>query len=99
MCSRERRRRNTGAARTNDHARKRGGMAVLRIRDWSETYENSRSREIKNLSYVCMPNSHDGSGYAAVLDHEHGPCHFGAWCAIVQVASKCKPRGVLVRGN
>lgn len=72
---------------------------LYRIRDWNNLYENHRSRELKKLDWVPMPNRHDGAGYAEFLDHPNGAAHFGVWCAIVQVASRCDVRGVLSRGD
>jgi hypothetical protein len=74
-------------------------MDLLRIRDWDAHFENNRTRSVRSLRYVCMPNRQDGGGYAALLDHPRGPAHFGAWCAIAQVASRCVPRGTLVRSS
>ena len=68
----------------------------LIIRNWNEHFENARSRQLATLSWVPMPNKHDGAGYAELLDHPDGFAHYGCWCGIVQVASKCRPRGVLV---
>jgi hypothetical protein len=34
----------------------------------------------------------DGDGYTELVDHDDGAAHLGAWCAIVQIASKCDPR-------
>lgn len=69
-----------------------------RVRDWNEYFENNKTRLLKHLRWVPIPNKHDGDGYTQlVLGHKNGPAHFGAWCAIVQVASKCRPRGTLVR--
>lgn len=69
------------------------------IVDWDKNFENNRTRNRCRLNWVPFPNSHDGSGYAELLDHKDGPAHYGAWCAIVQVASRCSPRGKLVRSN
>lgn len=70
---------------------------MFRIVEWDKHFENNRSRERVHLDWVPFPNKHDGDGYTELLDHADGPAHFGAWCAIVQVASKCDPRGTLVR--
>lgn len=73
-------------------------MAVLwRIRNWDKLFENNRTRELKHLTWVPLPNKHDGDGYTELMDHPNGAAHFGAWVAIVQVASKCDPRGTLMR--
>ena len=72
-------------------------MDVLRVRNWDENFENNRTKELKILSWVPLPNKHDGDGYTELLDHKNGSAHFGAWVAIVQVASRCRPRGTLLR--
>lgn len=70
---------------------------ILRIKNWDKHFENNRTRELKKLSWVPFPNSHDGDGYTELLDHPTGAAHFGCWCAICEVASKCDPRGTLMR--
>lgn len=73
-------------------------MAVLyRITGWADHFENNRTRELKHMDWVPLPNKHDGDGYTELVSHPDGAAHFGAWVAIVQVASKCRPRGTLVR--
>jgi hypothetical protein len=75
------------------------GDSVITIVDWAKHYENNRTRVMKHMSWVPMPNSHDGFGYCTLLDHPEGAAHFGAWCALVEVASRCEVRGILMRGN
>lgn len=73
---------------------------MLIIRDWNSVFENNRSRVLKDLSWVPMPNKHDGAGYIELLTgHADGPAHYACWLLIVQVASKCRPRGTLVRNS
>lgn len=73
-------------------------MPTITIRDWDRHFENNRTRELAaGLKWVPMPTGHDGAGYTELLDHPNGAAHFGAWCALVQVAAKCSPRGVLAR--
>lgn len=74
-------------------------MKLYRIRNWNELFENNRSRELKNLSWVVVPNKHDGENYTSIITHKHGAAMFSAWVLIIQVASKCDPRGTLLRGN
>lgn len=74
-------------------------MDVISIVDWAKNYEINRTRELKRMTWVPMPNKHDGYGYTTLVDHPNGPAHFGAWCALVEVASKCNPRGTLLRGD
>ena len=72
-------------------------MQVYRIVDWNEHFENNRTRGLKVLSWVPVPNKQDGDGYTELMDHKNGAAHFGCWHAILQVASKCDPRGTLLR--
>ncbi len=69
------------------------------IADWAKIYEKAQSRAVKQWSWVAIPNKHDSDGYTRLLDHDHGVMHYGAWCLLVQVASKCEPRGVLWSTN
>ena len=74
-------------------------MTVYRIRNWDE-FENSRSREVKTLTYIGIPNKHDGEGYSILMtEHEDGALHYAAWILMLQVASKCEPRGTLCRSD
>ncbi len=70
---------------------------IYRIKDWGTIYENNRTRELKSLLWVPVPNKHDGDGYTALVDRENSAAYLGAWLAILQVASKCEPRGTLLR--
>lgn len=72
-------------------------MQVYRITNWNEHFENNRTRELKVLSWIPVPNKQDGDGYTELMDHKNGVAHFGCWHAILQVASKCDPRGTLLR--
>lgn len=70
---------------------------MLQIKDWDKHFENNRTRELKFMAWVPLPNKMDGDGYTELLDHPNGPSHYAAWTACVLVASKCDPRGTLVR--
>ena len=74
-------------------------MKLYSIRRWNELFENNRSRELKELKWTVVPNRHDGETYTQLITHKNGALMFAAWVLILQVASKCSPRGTLVRGN
>lgn len=74
-------------------------MILYAIRNWEKHFENNRTKELKHLAWVPMPNKMDGDGYTQLLNHKNGAAHFGAWCALVEVASRCDPRGVLSRNG
>ncbi len=69
----------------------------LRIRNWNDLYENNRTRDLKNLNWVPIPNRMDGDSYTELVDHPSAAAHYGAWIAMVSIASRQEPRGVLPR--
>ena len=77
---------------------KGGDFLRLRITDWDKHFENAASRKLKRLDWVAIPNKTDGEGYTALVDHPNAAAHLGAWYAIVEIASKQSPRGVLPGG-
>jgi hypothetical protein len=70
---------------------------ALQVKDWDQLYENNRTRKLKRMDWVPVPNRHDGDGYTELVDSPNGAARLGAWLAILQVASRCDPRGTLVR--
>ena len=72
-------------------------MTIYRIRNWSKHFENNRSRVIEKLTWVPVPNKHDGEGYLTIMEQKKGIIMYGCWHLILQVASKCDPRGTLVK--
>lgn len=68
---------------------------VYRVRNWKKLYETAETRKLKRLAWVPVPNKHDGRGYRRILRLQDGPLVFAAWVLILQVASRCTPRGVL----
>jgi len=81
---------------TEVEQRPKSPAPLYRIRNWDEHFETSESRKYKSLKWVAFPNKHDGMGYRKLMRADNGPAMYGAWCLIVQVASKCEPRGALV---
>ena len=74
-------------------------MTTYRIRNWDEHFENNRTRDMKDMRWVPVPNKHDGEGYAYIMSLKDGISIYGAWHLILQVASKCKERGTLLRDD
>jgi hypothetical protein len=69
---------------------------VYQIAQWDKLYENSQSRKVDKLRWVPMPNHHDGKGFRRLMTLPDAVEIYGAWALIVQVASKCPTRGVLL---
>jgi hypothetical protein len=57
------------------------------IKNWDSTFENSRSREIKTCSYVCVPNKQHGMGFLHIITQPDGPAIIGAWYLILEACS------------
>ncbi len=74
-------------------------MKCYSIRGWNEHFENNRSRTVKDLAWVAIPNRHDGEHFSTIMNSEHGAEIFSAWVLMLQVASRCQPRGTLLRDN
>jgi hypothetical protein len=66
------------------------------IRNWSNLYENHRSRKLKRPEWVPLPNSFDGRGYIELMDHPNGTLHYGVWCLVLAAASRMPLRGLFV---
>ncbi len=76
---------------------KEGLKLIYQIRNWSELYETHRTRPLKSLDWVPVPNNLANDGYIELVDHEEGPGHFAVWIVLLQIASRCEVRGVLTR--
>lgn len=74
-------------------------MPIYRVVDWEQHFENNRTRELKSMTWVPVPNKHDGDGFTQLMEHENGAAHLGVWLVVVQIASKCDPRGTLLRDS
>ncbi len=70
---------------------------IYRIAKWSETFETADSRRHKSLHWVSVPNDCHSNGYAQMIEHfgDEAPAIFGAWIALVKIASTCPIRGIL----
>jgi hypothetical protein len=74
-------------------------VKLYKIRDWAAIFENNRSRTVKDLAWVPIPNRHDGENYSLIMAQKNASEIFAAWVLMLQVASRCHPRGSLVRDN
>jgi hypothetical protein len=70
---------------------------TYKIKNWDEHFENAQSRKCHGMkmSWVKIPNKHDGKGYRRLLRHPEFGNIFAAWILMVEVASRQKVRGTL----
>jgi len=69
---------------------------VYYIPDWDDTFEKAQSRKATTLSWVAVPNKHDGKSYRRVCRLPRAAEIFCAWNLMLQVASKQEQRGILM---
>ena len=72
-------------------------MTYLRVRNWAKHFEKNRTRELKRAQWIPVPNAMDNEGYLILVDHPDGAAHFGIWIACLEIASRCEPRGSLLK--
>lgn len=63
-------------------------MKLYRVNEWDEHYENNKSRERIECSYVCVPNSQGGLGFSRIMAQRDGAAIYGIWCLILGAASR-----------
>lgn len=71
----------------------------MKITDWDKHYENAQSRKVHRLSWVPVPNKHDGERYSELMSRKDAPLIFTAWILMLQVASRSQCRGSLLRDD
>jgi len=69
---------------------------ALRVVDWDRTFETAQSRKVGRHAWVSMPNMHDSCGFRTLMCRDDGLEIYGCWSLLVQVASRCEDRGLLV---
>lgn len=74
-------------------------LPTYSVTNWNRLFENNRSRTVRDLTWVPVPNKHDGEKYTLVMHEKKAAELFAAWVLILQVASRCHPRGSLVRAD
>jgi len=74
-------------------------LPIYQIEGWDKRYENHSTRRVKTVKSVPVKNSHNSDGYTYIMSLENGVTVLGAWLLILEVASKCKKRGILIREN
>jgi len=73
-------------------------MKLYKIRDWNVHYEINRTRQLKEMAWVPIVCKLSGNGYTYLMTLDEGPGVFGCFVAIIEMAAKCKPRGILQHG-
>jgi hypothetical protein len=69
------------------------------VPNWDRDFENAKSRITENCTFVCIPNNFDGKKIRRLSRLPQAQQLHGAFLEILQVASKCPWRGVLLDGD
>jgi hypothetical protein len=63
---------------------------TYQIRDWNRTFENNKSREVDQCSFVCLPNKQHGMGFRRIMAELDGATIYGVWVCIIAACSQQK---------
>ena len=69
---------------------------IYAIKGWHQVFENYRSREVQDLRYVSWPTRQDSEAFTVLCRTVDGHAALGMFGSLVQLAARCKPRGVLL---
>ena len=61
---------------------------IYQIKDWTEIFENDRSRQRERCSFVCVPNKQHGMGFARIMAEPDGASIYGIWCMMLGACSQ-----------
>ncbi len=69
---------------------------LLAIKDWDEVFEDRRSRAVDRLQFLaCRVLDRKSEAYAILVALPGGVEAYGVFWALVLVAARCMPRGIL----
>lgn len=72
-------------------------MTTYAVHRWNDDHECAQSRKVGEMRWFPTPTRLDGDFYVEMMMQPNGVALWGVWCAILIVAAKGSPRGVLVR--
>lgn len=73
----------------------RAERPLYHVVNWDHYFESADTRKLRRLTFVCVPNKHDGKGIGRVKRLKNPIEIYGAFQVMVQVASKMPARGYL----
>jgi len=63
---------------------------TFQVLNWDTHFENNKSRERNQCSFVCVPNKQDGMGFTRIMAEKDGATIYGIWNLILGVLSRQK---------
>lgn len=66
------------------------------IKRWSSRFENAQSRRTKDLNHSLTPHELNSAHLEYLMSEEGGPMALAVWHILIQMATRCPQRGLLV---
>ena len=66
------------------------------IKRWSSRFENAQSRRTKDLNHSLTPHELNSTHLETLMSKEGGPVALAVWHILIQLATRCPQRGLLV---
>ncbi len=66
------------------------------IKRWSSRFENAQSRRTKDLNHSLTPHELNSTHLEHLMSKEGGPTALAVWHILIQLATRCPQRGLLV---
>ncbi|MBX3380866.1 MAG: hypothetical protein KF805_12300 [Phycisphaeraceae bacterium] len=63
------------------------------VKDWDSVFEDRVSRQIQNVRYARLPLERESEAFMDLMQTAKGREAYGAFCALLRVAARCKVRG------
>ena len=63
---------------------------TYQVPGWNNFFENNKSRERDQCSFVCVPNKQDGMGFTRIMAEKDGATIYGIWNLILGALSRQK---------
>lgn len=65
-------------------------MKLYQVVNWNENFENNKSRERDQCSFVCVPNKQHGMGFTRIMAEKDGAAIYGIWALMIGALSRQK---------
>lgn len=72
------------------------GTLAYAIKRWSSRFENAQSRRTKDLNHSLTPHELNSAHLEYLMSEEGGPMALAVWHILIQMATRCPQRGLLV---
>jgi len=61
---------------------------IYQVKNWDDNFENNKSREVEECSFVCVPNKQHGLGFSRLMEEPDGAAIYGIWILLLGICSR-----------